>query len=113
MHDLLNNTGFVALVGTLFGGAGLKLIESWLGRAKERSTEAQSIRDELRKDIEGLRIQLEHAEIEEKRLETLVEEWRARYYDLRDEKTKVITELTITLERIKALEQRLAERVGE
>lgn len=111
MSDLFNNAGFVALMGTIFGGAGLKIIESWLGRQKERATEAQSMRDELRKEIESLRTQLDKADEEEKRLEAQVEEWRGKYYDLRDEKQKVVTELTITLERLKLLEKRLGNDV--
>lgn len=107
MKDLLNNPGFIALVGTIFGGAGLKIIESWLGKAKERATEAANIRNELRTEIDSLRKQLERADAEEKRLEGLVEDWRAKYYDLRDEKQRVVTELTITLDRLKALESRL------
>lgn len=107
MSELLDNTGFVALLATIFGGAGLKVIEHWLGKAKERATEAQTIREELRREIDGLRAQLDKADAEEKRLEGLVEDWRAKYYDLRDEKQKVVTELTIALDRLKALEKRL------
>lgn len=112
MQDLLDNAGFVALMGTIFGGAGLKVIEHWLGKQKERSAEAQTIRDELRKEIDGLRAQLERADAEEKRLEVLVEEWRAKYYDLRDEKQKVVTELTIVMERLKAYEKRMDTSAG-
>lgn len=105
MSDLLNNAGFVALVGTIFGGAGLKVIESWLGRAKERATEAQAIREELRQQIENLRAQLDKASAEEQRLEGLIEEWRGKYYDLRDEKQHVVTELTILKDRLIAYER--------
>lgn len=107
MSDLLNNAGFVALVGTIFGGAGLKVIESWLGRAKERATEAQGIREELRKEIDNLRLQLDKAGAEEQRLEGLIEEWREKYYDLRDEKQQVLTEFTILKERLLAYEQHI------
>lgn len=110
MADLLSNPGLVALLGTVFGGAGLKIIESWLNKTKERSTEAQTMRDELRREIDSLRLQLDRGDGEEKRLEALVEDWREKYYDLRDEKQKVVTELTITLDRLKALEQRLDNR---
>lgn len=102
MHDLFNNAGFVALMGTIFGGAGLKIIEHRLGKAKERSTEAQSMRDELRKEIESLRTQLANAAVEEKRLEAEIDKWRAMYYDLRDEKQAAVTELTILKERLQA-----------
>lgn len=105
MTDLLNNAGFVALAGTIFGGAGLKLVEAWLGRAKERSTEAASIREELRKEIDNLRAQLDKADAEEKRLEGIIEDWRGKYYDLRDEKQQVVTELTILKERLLAYEK--------
>lgn len=107
MHDLFNNPGFIALVGTVFGGAGLKVIESWLGRAKQRQEANQAMRDELRKEIESLRTQLQTAGQEEQRLEAEIEAWRSRYYDLRDEKQKVVTELTIVTERLKAMEKRV------
>lgn len=105
MSDLFNNAGFVALVGSIFGGAGLKIIESWLGRAKERATEAQTMRDELRTEIDSLRTQLEKGAAEEKRLEAEIEKWRARYYDLRDEKQHIVTELTILKDRLLAYER--------
>lgn len=105
MSELFNNAGFVALMGTIFGGAGLKIIESWLGRAKERATEAQTMREELRKEIENLRQQLTDSDAEEKRLEAQIEEWRSKYYDLRDEKQQVVTELTILKDRLLAYEK--------
>lgn len=105
MSDLFNNAGFVALMGTIFGGAGLKVIESWLGRAKERATESAAIREELRKEIDNLRTQLDKADEEEKRLEAQIEEWRSKYYDLRDEKQQVVTELTIMKDRLLAYEK--------
>jgi chromosome segregation ATPase len=105
MSELFNNPGFVALMGTIFGGAGLKVIESWLGKAKERAAENASIREELRKDIDNLRQQLNEAGEEEKRLEAQIEEWRGKYYDLRDEKQQVVTELTILKDRLLAYEK--------
>lgn len=107
MRELFNNDGFIALLAAVFGGAGLKVIEYYLAKAKERSTYSAHVREELRREIDGLRAQLDKAAAEENRLEGLVEEWRAKYYDLRDEKQKVVTELTITLERLKSLEKRL------
>jgi chromosome segregation ATPase len=105
MTDLLNNAGFVALMGTVFGGVGLKVVEQWLGRAKERATEAAGIREELRKEIDALRAQIEKANAEELRLEAQIEEWRGKYYDLRDEKQQVVTELTILKDRLLAYER--------
>jgi chromosome segregation ATPase len=106
MQDLLNNSGFVALAGTIFGGAGLKMIEHQLGKAKARSTEAASMREELRKEIDDLRSQVATSKEEERRLESEIARWTRDYYDLRDEKQKITTELSIIkaeLERLKAL----------
>lgn len=109
MKELFDNAGFVALMGTIFGGAGLKIVESWLGRAKERNDIGASIRDELRKEIDSLRTQLDKGQAEEQRLEGLVEEWREKYWGLREEKQKVVTELTIVMERLKAYERAIAK----
>ena len=94
-------------MGTIFGGAGLKIVESWLGKAKSRADAGSQMREELRSEIAGLRSQLDKAAAEEMRLEGLIEEWRSKYYDLREEKTKVVTELTIVTERLKAYEKGL------
>lgn len=101
LQNLLDNNGFLALIGTIFGGVGVKVVEFQIGRAAARTAEAQQMRDGYKEEIESLRAQLERADAEEKRLEGLVDEWKNRYYDLRDEKTKVVTELTIALDRLK------------
>lgn len=110
MRDLLSNPGFVALVGTLFGSAGLKVVEHWLGRARTKAAESASYREELRKEIESLRAQLEKADGEELRLQGVLDEWKTKWYDLRDEKQQALTELTILKERLAALEAKLAKR---
>jgi chromosome segregation ATPase len=110
VKELLDNPGFVALMGTIFGGAGLKFIESWLSRAKERAAQEGVMRDELRKEIESLRLQLANAAAEEQRLEAQIEEWRGKYYDLRDEKQTAVTELQILKERLQAAEAMVAKR---
>lgn len=107
MRELFESPGFLAFVGTIFGASGLKFVEHWLGRAKEKALEHRNAREELRKDIESLRLQLKEAEEAENALRGEVDKWKAMYYDLRDEKQKAVTELTITLERLKMLELRL------
>jgi chromosome segregation ATPase len=109
VKELLDNPNFVALVSAIFGGAGLKLIESWLSRAKVRADQGTVIREELRKEIDGLRSQLDKADAEEQRLEKQVEEWREKYWALREEKQSVVTELTIVMERLKAYERAIAK----
>lgn len=101
MHELFNNAGFVALMGTLFGGAGLKVIEHQLGRAKTKSAEAAAAREELRSEIQTLREQLEKADAEETRLQGLVDEWREKYWSYREETQKELNKLILELERLR------------
>jgi predicted nuclease with TOPRIM domain len=86
---------WLALVGTIFGGVGLKLLEIWLGRSKVRVDEAANIRSELRVEIASLREEV-------KSLENEVDKWREDYYDLRDKYATLNTEYLIALEKIKA-----------
>lgn len=68
---------WIALIGTLCGGLGLKLLEHWLGRSKVKLDEATKIRTELRDEVTTLRA-------ENKELEKQVDEWRMKYYELRE-----------------------------
>lgn len=78
------------MVAALFGGAGLKLIEEWLGRRVRRSEkeweyqireleELQKVRAELREEVVSLR-----AEIRQVREE--LDQWRDKYYELEEMK---------------------------
>ena len=88
------DAAWIALIGTLFGGVVLKVTEHWLGKTKTAADDAKAIREELRSQITS-----QKAEIKE--LEDEVNEWRSKYYDLRDSYIKVQTELQIALEKIK------------
>jgi hypothetical protein len=68
----------IALIGTVFGGAGLKAIESLLNRSKTQSDVASQIRAELRTDVQALRAELD-------KLEKELDAWKAKYYDLLDQ----------------------------
>lgn len=85
---------WIALIGTLFGGIVLKVTEHWLGKTKSQSDDAKQIREELRSQITSQKEEI-------RSLEDEVNEWRSKYYDLRDSYIKVQTELTIALEKIK------------
>jgi malate synthase len=73
LHDILTNPTVLALLGTIFGGVGLKVTEAFLGKKKVQSDEAASIRKELREDVNSLRQQ-----IKEQKMET--DKWRDEYY---------------------------------
>ena len=45
------DAAWIALIGTLCGGIGLKIIEHWLGKSKVKMDEASKLRDELRVHI--------------------------------------------------------------
>lgn len=64
---------WLALIGALLGGSGLKFIEHWLGRSKTKDDTATSMRTELREDLKATRLELDKAEEE-------VDEWRGKYY---------------------------------
>lgn len=68
----------LALVGTVFGGVGLKAVESILARGKTKSDTAAEIRNELRTDVAALRNEM-------KDLEVQLDEWKAKYYALLDQ----------------------------
>lgn len=69
---------YLALIGTLFGGGGLKVIEYFLGRGKVKIDVAAEIRDELRKDIKELQARVDELEAEN-------EKWRARAFKAEEE----------------------------
>lgn len=73
---------WIALLGTLAGGSGLKFVEHILGRSKYRDTLASSLRTELRVDNSDLRIENTHLQEEVDRLEESVDVWRDKYYAL-------------------------------
>jgi cell division protein FtsB len=81
---------WIAFIGTVCSGVGLKVAEHWLGRNRVRTDDAAQIRDELRLEITALRE-------ENKQLEAEVEVWKSKYYTLWEEFIKKQTELTLAL----------------
>lgn len=116
MPDINIDGGWLALIGTIFGGAGLKIIEAWLGKAKQRQDHGAQIREELRKEVIGLREELAKSKVEELRLETEVEAWRSKYYDQFVTISEKTTQLTIAQDKIiqlKATLDSLKTRIAE
>ena len=85
---------WIALIGTVTGGVGLKLVEHWLGRNKVKTDDAARLRDELRIEITTQREEI-------KQLESDVDKWREEYYNLRDKYINLQTELTMALQKIR------------
>lgn len=97
---------WIALIGTIFGGAGLKATETWLGKNRVRVDDAAKIRDELRLEITAQREEI-------KQLETDVNKWRDEYYNLRDKYVALQTELTLALQKIKDEANEAARQAAE
>lgn len=85
---------WIALIGTLCGGIGLKVLEHWLGKSKLRVDEASKLRDELRIEINAQRQEI-------KELEISVDKWRSEYYALKDEFIAEKTRYTLELDNLK------------
>jgi predicted nucleic acid-binding Zn-ribbon protein len=82
--------GWLALFGALLGGSGLKILEAWLNRSKVKEDSATELRNELRKEVRGLRDELRTVEDE-------LDKWRGKYYELMDEFMKAKNDLAEAL----------------
>lgn len=69
---------WLALVGALVGGSGLKALEHFLSKEKVENDMATSFRKELRDEVTTLRAELRLAESEG-------DLWRDKYYKVMDE----------------------------
>jgi uncharacterized coiled-coil DUF342 family protein len=69
---------WLALIGALLGGSGLKFIEYYLNRPKVKDDAATTFRNELREEVKNLREELRKTEAE-------LDNWRQKYYALLDE----------------------------
>lgn len=68
----------IALIGTLFGGAGLKVIEHFLNRKGDKEDHATQLRNELRTDLARYK-----EEVREEAQDA--DKWQAAYYELKAE----------------------------
>lgn len=65
----------LALVAAVFGGVGLKIIESVLNRSKVKNDMETQMRAELREDVFGLKEELD-------KIEAALDVWKKKYYAL-------------------------------
>lgn len=83
------HTELFTLLGVVFGGVGLKMIESFLNRGKEKVDLAAQIRDELREDIERYKSEVAEYKKEVRELNINVEDWKQKYYKLLEDQGKL------------------------
>jgi Tfp pilus assembly major pilin PilA len=86
-------TAWIALIGTILGGVGLKFVEHWLSRSKVRDDTAAQLRNELRTEIQGLKTELNNVESD-------LDKWRGKYYELMDNFIKVKSELETAMRQL-------------
>lgn len=72
----------LALYGTIFGGVGLKIAESVLGRAGKKDDTATSLRTELRAELAAVRLEMEKLKREAILADNTSDMWRTRYFSL-------------------------------
>lgn len=77
----------------MFGGGGLKVIEYWLTKSKVKDDSAAAFRTELREEVKSLREELRSVESD-------LDKWRGKYYELMDQFIKVKGELDASLRAI-------------
>lgn len=73
---------WLALIGAVMGGSGLKFIDSWLSRAKVKDDSASKFRDELRAEVVSMREELRKAREDLIAADARSDEWQAKYYEL-------------------------------
>lgn len=73
---------WLALIGAIMGGSGLKIIDTWLGKAKVKDDSAAKFRDELRAEVVAMREELRKTREELVASNAREDEWQAKYYEL-------------------------------
>lgn len=81
------DAAWIALIGTLMGGAGLKFIEKFLARGTEKQDFATKMRDELRTDLNTTKEEV-------RQLEKEIDQWKEKYFLLLQEHLEVRSQVT-------------------
>lgn len=95
-----------ALIGAVFAGAGVKLVEKLLGRKKEQVDLAADIREELRKDLAAVKSELQ-------RVENELDDWKKKYYAQIEHMIELKTELERYTHQAKLNVDQVQEKVQE
>lgn len=79
------DTAWIALIGTLFGGVALKVMERVMSRGTEKIDLATKMRDELRKDLSSAKEDI-------RGLEKDIDLWKEKYFVLLQEHLELKSE---------------------
>ncbi len=100
----------IAGIAALFGGVGVKIFEKSLNKRATEFAEAGLIREELRREIAALRVEmaLRRNETDEWRKETHI--WRVTYYEKVEENLKLIAEIELLKSDISSLRKKFSDK---
>lgn len=85
-----------SIIGALFGGVILKVVEGLMGRRKVKEDIATTIRDELRKEITELRDRIDLQDSQ-------IADWKTKYFTLLEQFVGVKGELNFMMRRVKEM----------
>lgn len=91
------DTAWIALIGTLLGGAGLKIIESFLSRGQKKVDTATAMREELRKESDSLKSDAAKLREEIRQVEKDLDAWKEKYFLLLQEYLEIKSQIAHAL----------------
>ena len=94
----------LALVGTLFGGAGLEFVRRALSKSKEKEDSATALRNELRTELTSLKTDMQSIERE-------LDVWKQKYYELYEKYVEVKIRYDSALKQL-AIEGKIPEEMN-
>lgn len=109
MTELLTNPAILALIGTIFGGVGLKVIEHWLSKAKTRDDTATQIRNELRTELARVKEDMTKREQYASAAEAEADGWRAKYYEQAEKLIQIKLDLASAQNEVNAIKRKNAK----
>jgi archaellum component FlaC len=83
-------TAIFSVIGAIFAGTGLKIVEKWLQKTKDKDDTATNLRNELRSELTALKKELADAG-------DSIDEWKAKYYDVIEKYILVKAQLNAVL----------------
>lgn len=72
----------IALLSAAISTIGLKLVERWLNKSKDKDSSQLEMRNELRTDLASRTDEVERLKAEATALEKEIDEWRRKYYEI-------------------------------
>lgn len=74
--------GVLALIATLMGASGLKIVEYLLSKNQTKAETDLALRNELRTDIDALRDEIKDLKAEISDKQDDIDKWRERYFKI-------------------------------